>query len=380
MAGETFHLPEPTAIDEAHVDRLDDSHHRLVFVNGRLDPRFTAESDLPRGAVVGSLQQLLGSKPDVVRSLFGELAELDDAPFTALNTAFGGDGAFVFVPDGVVVEKPIELIFVSHSASGASMSHPRNLLHLGRESRATVVERYFGQSGDRYFTNVVNEITLGDAASLDHYKVQRENRDSYHIAMTQVQQAKQSRFSSHYFSFGGALARNELNCVLDGEHIECVLNGTYQASGDQLMDQRTRIEHAFPDCDSFELYKGILDDRARGVFNGKIYVHPDAQKTDAKQSNQVLLLSDDAVIDTKPQLEIYADDVKCTHGATVGDLDEGAMHYLRSRGIPADLARSMLIYAFANDVVRGVSVDSVRRHVQRILVADQGLPEVEGVL
>jgi Fe-S cluster assembly protein SufD len=191
-----------------------------------------------------------------------------------------------------------------------------------------------------------------------------------------VRQQQGSRFSSHYLSIGGSLARNEINVVLDAAGAQCTLHGLYMAGGRQHMDSRTRIDHAKPNCKSFELYKGILNDHARGVFNGKIYVHPDAQKTDARQNNQVLLLSDEAVIDTKPQLEIYADDVKCTHGATVGELDPQAMYYLRSRGIPADMARSLLLYAFANEIVRDVRVDSLRSRLERMLLADHGLPRL----
>ena len=204
---------------------------------------------------------------------------------------------------------------------------------------------------------------------------QHEQVGALHIALTGVDQRTSSRFRSHYFSFGASVARNELNCVLDGERIETTLNGLYMPTGDQLMDCRTRIDHTRPHCNSYELYKGILDDRAKGVFNGKIFVHQDAQKTNAKQSNQALLLSDDAVVNTKPQLEIYADDVRCTHGATIGELDEAALYYLRSRGIPADQARKILIFAFANDVVQGVELPAVRRHLESILLSGHELSE-----
>jgi Fe-S cluster assembly protein SufD len=211
---------------------------------------------------------------------------------------------------------------------------------------------------------------------LDHYKLQEEQIGSLHVATTNVFLNESSRFVSHYFSFGAALSRNELNCMLAGEDIECTLNGLYMPTGEQLMDCRTRIDHAKSNCRSNELFKGILDDKSKGVFNGKIYVHPHAQKTNAIQSNQAILLSDDAVIDTKPQLEIYADDVRCTHGATVGELDSQALNYLRSRGIPLKLARAMLIFAFANDIVQGVNVPKLRKHLESLLLADRGLPEV----
>jgi Fe-S cluster assembly protein SufD len=274
----------------------------------------------------------------------------------------------------VAVEEPIHLIFVASADLQPVVSHPRNLVALGRGSRATVLETYVGLDGNPYFTNAVTEVVLAESSRLDHYKLQQEHDKAYHMAATHVRQQQGSRFSSHYLSIGGSLVRNEINIVLDAAGAQCTLHGLYMPGGRQHMDSRTRIDHAKPSCKSFELYKGILNHHARGVFNGKIYVHPDAQKTDARQNNQVLLLSDEAAIDTKPQLEIYADDVRCTHGATVGQLDEQAMYYLRSRGIPADMARSLLLYAFANEIVRDVSVDSLRSRLERMLLADHGLP------
>jgi Fe-S cluster assembly protein SufD len=258
---------------------------------------------------------------------------------------------------------------------GRGVSHPRILIRVGKDSKAQVIESYLGV-GDTYFTNAITQIEVDANAELDHHKLQHEQLGALHLAATHVTQQAQSNFRSHYFSFGASLARNEINCLLDGERIETTLNGLYMPTGNQLMDCRTRIDHAKPNCNSYELYKGILDDEARGVFNGKIFVHQDAQKTDAKQSNQALLLSDDAVVNTKPQLEIYADDVRCTHGATIGELDEKALYYLRSRGVPLELARKMLIFAFANDVVLAVEVPAVRRHLESILLASHGLPDV----
>ncbi len=353
---------------------LDDDFHRLVFVNGRLAEQWSVLHELPPGVVVESLAESIRQNPDSIERRLTADAELEHSAFLALNTAFIEDGANISVPDGVAVDRPIHLIFLSVNDE-PSVSHPHNIVSLGKNSRATIVESYLGVEGTAYFTNAVTEIELGDSADLDHHKLQQEQPNALHVATTRVRQQSGSKFRSHYFSFGGDLARNELNCQLDGEGIECMLNGLYMPTGDQLMDCRTRIDHAQPHCNSFELYKGILDDRAKGVFNGKIYVHQDAQKTDAKQSNQAILLSDDAVIDTKPQLEIYADDVRCTHGATVGALDEQALYYLRSRGIPADFARTMLIFAFANDVVQSVEVPAVRRHLESILLAERGLPD-----
>ncbi|MCG8649066.1 MAG: Fe-S cluster assembly protein SufD [Pirellulales bacterium] len=381
LASRPFTIAAPDELATSGIEglveqaTLDSDFHRLVYVNGRYCQQWSQIHELPGGVTVQSLAESIRERRDGVAEKLGRLAAAGQSAFTSLNEAFVDDGALVFVPDEVRIDRPIQLVFLS--AGGTSvMSHPRNLVCLGKNSRATIVESYLGLPGSHSLTNAVSEIEMADSARLDHYKLQHEQPRALHVAKTQVQQQSHSRFRSHYFSFGSELARNELNCVLDGQQIECILNGLYMPHGDQHMDCRTRIDHAEPHCNSFELYKGVLDDQAKGVFNGKIHVHPDAQKTDAKQSNQALLLSDDAVIDTKPELEIYADDVRCTHGATVGELDEQALYYLRSRGIPAELARTMLIFAFANDVVQGVGVPAVRRHLESLLLADRGLPKV----
>ncbi len=360
---------------------LDASFHRLVFVNGRFAAQWSSifdghdVNDGNHGVVIENLAASIQNRSERMVNHVARLAVFDESAFIALNTAFINDGAFVDIPNGVVVERPVHLMFLSVD-NGQTICHPRSLIRLGKGSRATLIESYLGRDGDEYFTNTVSEIEIGESAELDHYKLQHEQLGALHVATTQIYQQSQSRFRSHYFSFGASLVRNEMNCMLAGEEIECTLNGLYMPTGDQHMDCRTRIDHAKPHCKSYELYKGILDDRSRGVFNGKIFVHQDAQKTDAKQSNQALLLSNDAIIDTKPQLEIYADDVRCTHGATIGELDEQAIYYLRSRGIPADLARKMLIFAFANDLVQGVDVPAVKKHLETILLSSHGLPNV----
>src|SRR5262249_27774592 len=224
-------------------------------------------------------------------------------------------------------------------------------------------------SGRVYFTNAVTEAVVAEGAALDHYRVQREGEEAFHVATVQVRQEQDSRFTSHVVSVGGALARTDLNVVLDGEGSEATLNGLSLAAGDQLVDHHTRIDHARPRCTSHELYKGILRGRARGVFNGKIHVHPDAQQTDARQTSRTLLLSDDAVIDAKPQLEIFADDVKCTHGASIGQLDEEQLFYLRTRGIGAEAARELLTYAFANEVFGRIPIGPLRAELEGLLFA-----------
>jgi Fe-S cluster assembly protein SufD len=275
----------------------------------------------------------------------------------------------------MILETPIHLVFVTTAAGEGTVSHPRNLVVAGVGSQATVVESYLGLEEELYFTNAVSEIAAGERAVLDHYKVQHESREAFHVANLQVHQEQASKFSTHYLGFGGALVRNEVRAALEGEGCECTINGLYMAGDRQHLDNHTVIDHAKPHCASHELYKGILDGKAHGVFNGKIFVRQDAQKTDAKQTNKTLLLSDDAVINTKPQLEIYADDVKCTHGATVGQLDADAIFYLRSRGIGREAARSLLTFAFANDIISRVKVEPIRARLEQTLLAAQQLSQ-----
>ncbi len=354
--------------------KIDDAV-QLVFVNGHYAPELSLLRSLPAGVIVTSLAAALDVHRDLIEPHLTRYAAYQDHAFTALNTAFIQDGAFVYVPAGKLVDKPIHLVFVTTAAGEGAVSHPRNLIVAGKESRATVVESYAGLEEELYFTNAVTEVLAGDGAVIDHYKLQRESREAFHVATLHVQQQRGSNFSSGYFGFGGALVRNEVRAALDGEGCECTLNGLYMAGGRQHMDNHTVIDHAKPRCASHELYKGILDGNAHGVFNGKIFVHQDAQKTDAKQTNKTLLLSDDAVINTKPQLEIYADDVKCTHGATVGQLEDDAIFYLRSRGIDREAARSLLTFAFANDVIGRVKVEAIRTRLEETLLAAHHLPQ-----
>src|SRR5439155_1493343 len=282
-----------------------------------------------------------------------------------------------FLPRGAVVEEPIELLYVATTPGEGTVAHPRNLIVAGVNSQATLVETYLGLEDNVYFTNAVTEIVLGENAVLDHYKVQRESTEAFHVATTQVHHDRRSNFKSLYVALGGGLVRNEVRATLDAEGCECTLNGLYLATGTQHIDNHTVIDHAQPHCASHELYKGILDGNAHGVFNGKIFVREDAQKTDAKQTNQTLLLSEDATINTKPQLEIFADDVKCTHGATVGQLSADALFYLRSRGLGLQEARSLLTFAFANDIIERIQVEPLRARLEELLVQTQRLPQPE---
>ncbi len=351
-----------------------DAACRLVFVDGFFAPELSTATGLPSGVIVGNLAAAFDKSSETVEAHLGRHARFEEHAFIALNTAFFRDGAFLFVPKGKVVETPVHLVFVATAPAEPTVSYPRNLIVAGDNSRLTVVESYAGLADDVTFTNAVTEIVLGDGAAVDHCKVQQESASAFHIATTQVHLGRAANFASCYVGLGGGLVRNEARALFTGEGAECTLDGLYQLDGRQHMDNHTVIDHAVPHCASHELYKGVLGGQSRGVFNGKIFVREDAQKTDAKQTNKTLLLSADATINTKPQLEIYADDVKCTHGATVGQLDDEAIFYLRARGVGLEEARGLLTYAFANDVVGRVRVDSVRRRLEQALLTARGLP------
>ena len=339
---------------------------RLVFVNGRYAPALSA---LPAGTTAGSLADVLAAEPTALEPHLARYATYQDHAFVALNTACMEDGAFVSVPAGTVVPEPIQLLFVSTANGTATVSHPRNLIVMGDGSRAMIVENYVGLGPASYFTNAVTEIVIGENAVLTHDKLVEESDAAFHVSTAQAQLARSAVFTSRTITLSGALVRNDTNAVLAGDGADCTLDGLYLLDGHQHADNHTRIDHEKPHCSSRELYKGILAGRAKGVFNGKIYVHPDAQKTDAKQTNKNLLLSEHAVINTKPQLEIHADDVKCAHGSTIGRLDEDAIFYLRSRGLGLEAARGLLTQAFASEVVDRVTVAPLRGRLDRALMA-----------
>lgn len=326
---------------------------RLVFVNG-----FPTEQviDLPKGVSIGSLDE----------TALDHLAKHapDSNPFVALNTAFLSGGAYIKVARGTVVEQPIHIVYVSLGEAEAPHVHPRSLIVVGANAQVAIVETYVGAG--QYFTNAVTEIVAAESSVVDHYKVTVEAPGAYHVATLQATLGRSANFASHSISLGGALVRNDAGATLS-EGTEATLNGLYIVNGTQHIDNHTSIDHAKPHAASHELYKGILDGRASAVFNGRIIVRPDAQKTDSKQTNKNLVLSDEAVIDTKPELQIWADDVKCTHGATIGQLDAESLFYMRSRGIDKQNARSLLTYAFAQDIIDRVKVPSVRDSLERIL-------------
>jgi Fe-S cluster assembly protein SufD len=366
--------PDATVRD---IDRwtLGNGAIRLVFVNGRYRPELSSRA--PGGAFAGSLAFALAERPELVERELARHADHHRDALTALNTAFVEDGAFVHLPAGAVLEHPIHLLYVSSAPEKPTLTQPRNLIVAGANSQATVVETYAGVAGEVYFTNAVTEVVLGENARLDHYKLQEESARSFHLAATQVRCGRDSRFNSHSVALGAALARNELRALFASEGGECTLDGLYVATGKQHLDNRTLVDHQSPRCTSRELYKGVLDGHSRGVFSGRVLVRQDAQKTDASQTNKNLLLSDDAVVDTKPQLEIFADDVKCAHGAAVGQLDENALFYLRTRGIGQEAARGLLTYAFASEMVNRVRLGPLRARVRDLVIAK--LPAFEGL-
>jgi Fe-S cluster assembly protein SufD len=351
-------------LDEAELDGFvyADAPNRLVILNGRFSPELSRVGALPKGVRAGSLAAAVTEHPEAVQRYMGQLAHFNTRAFSALNTALAVDGAYVYIPDGLVLEESLQLLFVSTApASGAPlMTSARTLIVAGDRSQSRIVETYVGPRGSVYFTNAVTEVSLGEGAVMDHYKVQEESQEAFHVASMHVHAVRASTFSSHSFSLGGRLVRNDVDAHLDGEGAEVTLNGLYLADGDRHVDNHTAIDHAKPHCPSHEIYKGILGGRARAVFNGKILVRQDAQKTDAKQTNRALLLTDHASINTKPQLEIFADDVKCTHGAAIGQLDEDAIFYLRARGLTFFEARDMLIHAFAGEILDRVQLEPLR--------------------
>jgi Fe-S cluster assembly protein SufD len=331
---------------------------RLVFVNGRYAPALSSLAGLPSRVKVLDLASHWNDP--LVERWFGAFAPAGRDAFTALNTAFTVDGAVVHVPADTVLETPIHILYVTDPEAAKGATHPRTLIVAERHSVATVVESYVAVGDATYFTNAVTEIQVADGARLDHYRIERESDRAFHVGTAEVRQGRDSRYHSFSFATGGALARMNLYTVLGGEGGETLMNGLYMLDGTQHIDHQTRIEHAAPNCASREVYKGIMDDASHGVFNGKVFVRPEAQKTDGKQTNNNVLLTPTAQADTKPQLEIFADDVKCTHGATVGRLDDVALFYLRSRGIGVDQARTLLTYAFAADVLERIDQPEVR--------------------
>jgi Fe-S cluster assembly protein SufD len=340
---------------------------QLVFVDGRFARELSLLNHLPDEVKVSSLAGEIANNPRAIEPHLGRYLDIRRDAFCALNTAFVEDGAYVHIPRGTLVEQSICLLFVSTGDDAPSMSHPRNLIVAEEDSQATIVEDYVSLDGGAAFCNTVTELVAGDHTVLSHYMIEREHEEAFNISTLRIQQGRSANVVSHSVLLGGALVRNNVHPVLAGEGGECLINGLFIGNGHQHLDNYMLVEHASPRCGSRQFYNGILDGHAHGVFHGRIIVHKDAQKTDAKQTNRNLLLSDDAQIDTKPQLEIYADDVKCTHGATIGQIEGDALFYLRSRGIDEVSARKLLLFAFASECLDRMKQGPVRRHVEELI-------------
>ncbi|MDX1387980.1 MAG: Fe-S cluster assembly protein SufD [Acidobacteriota bacterium] len=370
------YLPGPApSPGRADVDRLARGGFdcpRVVLINGRIAESLSDLEELPEGVEVAALAETLETAPERIEPHLGSVAALEHMPFAALNTAALADGAIVTVKPGAVVEKPVHLVHLSLTGGAPTVSHPRVLVVVGENAQAELIETYHGEDDSVYLTNAVAEIVVGENATLYHDRVQCESHAAFHIAAVQARLARNATYVEHNVNFGAAVARHDVRGILDGEGAEATLNGLYLATGEQHVDNHTILDHARAHCPSHELYKGILADRAKAVFNGRIIVREDSQKTDAKQSNKNLLLSNDALLHTRPQLEIYADDVKCTHGATIGQLEEDALFYLRARGIGADEARSILIYAFASDILERIRHEPLARKLEEEMMSVVG--------
>ncbi|SHM43643.1 Fe-S cluster assembly protein SufD [Vreelandella subglaciescola] len=347
--------------------------YRLTFVDGVYAPALSDVQDLPQGVQVLPLSQALEDNHEAVGGPLGRLTGVEFSAFSALNTAFMEEGAVIRLSAGCALEKPILLQFLSRDNDAPTMCHPRVLVEAAGRSEATIIEHYTGEANAKNFTNTVAELMLDRGAILTHYKLQEAPLGDYHVASIHVEQGRDSRYVSHNLNLGGALVRNDLISDLNGKGAEATFNGLFFGQGRQHVDNHTKVNHNAPLTFSRENYKGILDDRAHGVFNGRVYVKRDSQQIEGFQSNQNLLLSDRAHIDTKPELEIYADDVKCSHGTTTGQLDEEAIYALRTRGLDEQSARGLLTLAFAGEVLEAVALDVIAERVE-LAVAGK-LPE-----
>ncbi|OFY85847.1 MAG: Fe-S cluster assembly protein SufD [Bacteroidetes bacterium RIFCSPLOWO2_12_FULL_35_15] len=336
----------------------------VVIVNGIFSEELSRLKDLPKGMIVCSLDVAKENHKVIFEKHYSKFADINADAFIALNSAMAKTGVFVHVSKSIIIEKPLHIIHIS-SAKKAEIINPRNLIVIEENAQAKIIESYeTSDTSAKIFNNAVTEIVVGANSIVDHYKIQDENEFGYLLNTTQVVQKKQSLFSTHTFTLSGSLVRNNLTIVLDGEHIETHLNGLYLTNGNQIVDNHTVVDHCKPNCNSNELYKGIIDGKSSATFNGKIFVRKDAQKTNAFQSNKNILLSDDGSINTKPQLEIYADDVKCSHGTSTGKLDEDKIFYLRARGLSEISAKKLLMHAFASEVVNTIKIDALREYVE----------------
>ncbi|MBD2703972.1 Fe-S cluster assembly protein SufD [Spirosoma sp. BT702] len=372
---ESFDLDESTTLtaeDLAPLEIPNLDGNLLYFVNGRYHAELSRIVSPASQVQITSFADALKTEPDFIGTYFAHYADYQENAFTALNTALASDGVVVRVPDNTTVEQPIILRFITDARDRNSASQPRNLIVVGKNAEVMVAESYRTLGNGASFVNVVTEIVLGRDARMQYYKVQNETEKAYHIGTTQVNQTDNSHFYSATVTLDGNFIRNNLNIVLNGQHAEAFMYGLYMPNGRQHVDNHTLVDHAMPNSYSNELYKGILDDNSTGVFNGKIFVRPDAQKTNAYQSCKNVVLSPNATMNTKPQLEIFADDVKCSHGTTTGQLNDEALFYMRSRGIPKDEARTLLLYAFSQDVLSQIKIQPIREYLERVVTEKLG--------
>lgn len=372
LARTPFRLPRvnavPFTVSELVAWRMESASAGVVFVDGRFAPELSSWGVLPEGVTVNSLRKEIAHRPEAVAEHLGRYLEIERDPFCALNTAFVEDGAYVNVKRGIVVDHPIHLLFISTRRDEPTMTHPRNLIVVEDEVQVSFVEEYVSAGvAIPAFSNAVTELVAGGNATVTHTLIEREHLQTYNFSTLRIEQARNANVSSHSLLLGGGLVRNNVHPVLAGEGGECLINGLFVGSGRQHLDNYMLVEHSSPRCASRQFYNGILDESAHGVFHGRIIVHKDAQMTDAKQTNRNLLLSDDAQIDTKPQLEIYNDDVKCTHGATIGQIEEDALFYLRSRGINEVDARRLLLQAFAGECLDRMKAGALRDYAAAVV-------------
>jgi Fe-S cluster assembly protein SufD len=368
IASASFALPQEVkaeTIDFRRRQLANIDAHRLVFIDGRLAPSLSAVSGLPAGIRIGSLAEALKSEPSLLEPYLGGSAP--EQAFAALNAAFFDDGALIWIPRGLALDKPVHLLFISTASASPVMWNGRVLLVAETGSKVSILEEYASGGEGIYFANMVTELFIGENASVDYVKVQRDNDKSFHVAGLRARQERDSALNAHSISLGAALCRNDINVSLAGPGADCSLDGLYLAGGRQHVDFHTVIDHAAAHCSSRELFKGVLDGRARAVFNGLVRVQPGAQKTSAMLYNKNLLLSEEGLVNTKPEFKIYANDVQCKHGATVGQLSADALFYLRSRGIGAEAARRLLVYAFGREMVEKISLAPVREALSDVL-------------
>ncbi|HSG31848.1 MAG TPA: Fe-S cluster assembly protein SufD [Thermodesulfobacteriota bacterium] len=340
--------------------------HLMVFVDGVYSAELSNINDTDGKIIIKPISNALSDNRDIVEKHLFSCADIKQEAFTALNTAYFTDGAFVYVPGNTELDKTVEVLYISADPV-SSMNSPRNLIVVEKSSKVQVIEHYVSLTDSVYFSNTVSEVIIGENSTVDHYLIEQDSKKAYNISSLEVKQSANSNLNSHSFLLGGAIVRNNIHPVLGGQGCNSNINGLFLPSGRQHIDNFMKVEHASPHCDSRQVYNGILADKSKGVFHGRIIVHEDAQKTDAKQTNRNLLLSDTAKIDTKPQLEIYADDVKCTHGATIGQMDKDSLFYLRSRGIEQKLAKAIMLRAFASQNIEDIGDKVIKSYVEKLV-------------